>query len=225
MENGCQIAIIDADGSNLREVPVEPGHTPRVDVCESDPSFTPDGRSIVYTRYDMRQTEEVWIMKVDGTDHRRVTDACAIDPGVSPDGTMLACKAPEGALWVVNMDGTGAKQVSPAMDIGYTIDWAPDGKTIVFVDSSETMPTGVNIATVQPDGTDLTYVTHYTEPGWYTGFGGYSPDGESIVYRLEHGPGEKAVVIMNADGSDPREVTDWGDFHPGAMNWGPAPTE
>jgi hypothetical protein len=220
--NPCQIGLIDLDGGNLREVPTEAGYSAGVDLCEGDPSFTPDGQSIVYGRFD-GETEDIWIMNVDGTDRRLVTEACGIDPNVSPDGTLLSCKGDDGALWVVGMDGTDARLVSPPMDIGYKHDWAPDGSAIVFVDSADLRPEGVNIATVAPDGTDLRYLTHYTESDWYPGFGGYSPDGTTITYRLEHGEGEYAYFVMAADGTDVRQVTEFSQFRPRHLDWGAAP--
>jgi Tol biopolymer transport system component len=223
-ENGCTIALVDPDGSNLREVPPERGQGVDIGPCEAYPSFTPDGRSVVYDR-NVGTTDEVWRVNLDGSDRRLVTEACGLTPKVSPDGALVSCKGPDGALWVVGMDGSAATRVAAAPDIAYRHDWAPDGSAIVFVDSPDPSPTGVNIATVAPDGTDLRYLTGYREPDWYVGFGGYSPDGTSVIYRLEHGPDQYAVLVVAADGSDVRQVTEFSAFHPGGMDWGPAPGE
>jgi Tol biopolymer transport system component len=224
-ENDCQIALVDADGSNLREVPVEPGHRAAVDICEGDPSFTPDGQSIVYDRYDGK-TEYVWKVNLAGTDRHRVTDACGIDPNVSPDGTRLTCRdgdAP-GALVMVNMDGSEPVKLSPPSAIAFKSDWAPDGSAIVFSDEFRPGSSALaNVATVAPDGSDLRYLTD--EPaGEGANLTSYSPDGSSIMYRGSNGD-ERALFVMAADGSDVRQVTEFvpKDSAPNLFDWGPAP--
>jgi Tol biopolymer transport system component len=235
-ENDCQIAIIDVDGSDLREVPAEPGHHLGVDFCEGDPSFTPDGQSVVYNRFDMR-TEQVWMVNVDGTDRRLVSDACGIDPNVSPDGTLLSCKGREGdgALWVVHMDGSGAMRVSPPAVIGWKHDWAPDGSVLLFT-QHPTEDDNAEIATVAPDGSGVRWLTDYPRD---TGAraGSFSPDGQSIVFQLANGDGENALARMDADGSDVVQLTESAASWPGLdgvgfneghypkLDWGPAQTE
>jgi Tol biopolymer transport system component len=218
-ENDCQIRLIDADGSNLREVPGEPGYTLGTDLCEADPSFTPDGRSIVYGRFD-GQAEHIWRVDLDGTNRRLVTDACGIDPNVSPDATQLSCMGD--GLWVVNMDGTDAKQVSPSTEIFFQNDWAPDGSAIVFADEHrEGSAAPANIATVAPDGTNLRYLTDDGGNGV-----SYSPDGTAIVYRRISGD-DRALFIMAADGSGARQITEFvpAASAPSFIDWGPAPIE
>ena len=53
------------DGSGIREL------TPTG--YQGDPSFTPDGRSLVYTRDPAPGDNGIWIMKTDGTSVRRLT--------------------------------------------------------------------------------------------------------------------------------------------------------
>ena len=173
------------------------------DLCQGDPSFTPDGARLVYARFDPAvEVEEIWSMKVDGSDQRRVTGAGGPDPNVSPDGLRLSFKGGDvGELFVQNMDGTGLVQVSPTVSVAFKSDWAPDGHHLVLSDDSEPGPTEpVNIAVVRPNGTDLTYVTRYIGP--VRAFvGGYSPDGQWIVFRLEEN-GLNTLYRMRPDGSD-----------------------
>ena len=165
------------------------------------------------------------MMALDGTGRTRVTDAGSVDPNVSPDGTRVAFKSnPNGALTVAGLDGSDVTLVSPDQSVGYKADWAPDGSVLVFSDYSEPGPGDVvNIATVAPDGTGLRYLTDM-EAGSYAFVGGYSPDGASIVYRVDRGD-EAALFVMAADGSDVRQVTEFSDFRPRFIDWGPAPAE
>ena len=67
------------------------------DLCQGDPSYTPDGSRLVYVRFDPAlDVEEIWSMKVDGSDKRFVTGAGGPDPNVSPDGQKISFKGPSG---------------------------------------------------------------------------------------------------------------------------------
>ena len=44
--NECSVAVMDADGANLDVLASDP------DLCQGDPSYTPDGSRLVYVRYD-----------------------------------------------------------------------------------------------------------------------------------------------------------------------------
>ena len=189
-DNSCGFAIVNADGSDLREVPFEPGRTPMVDQCETDASFTPDGRSLVYERWDFKDgLDEIWSVGIDGTDRHLVTDACNIDPNVSPDGTRLSCRAGDapGTLTIVNMDGSGAMPVAQPSGISSKNDWAPDGSAIVFSDEyREGSPAIANVLTIAPDGTDPHYLTDVVADSGANQTS-YSPDGTSIIYREHRG--------------------------------------
>lgn len=149
--NDCSVAIMNADGSDLRLIADDPA------LCQSDPSFTPDGQRLLFQHFDWLGTglDEVWSMRLDGSDKRLVTGAGAVDPNASPDGRKLSFKGAAGALFVQNMDGSGLVQVSPAVSVAYKSDWAPDGRRLVFGNNSEPGPDDpVNIYSVRPDGTD-----------------------------------------------------------------------
>ena len=217
--NECAIAVMDADGGNLHEIASDPGK------CLSDANYTPDGARLVYTSFEFApELEEIWSMKADGSDQRFLTDAGGPDPNVSPDGRKLSYKGdPDGiALFVANFDGSGRIQVSPSIPVTYKHDWAPDGQHLVVSDNSDPSPTeSVNVATVRPDGTDWTYLTHYPT-GYRANAGGYSPDGQWIVFRLE-GPGLVPTMYrIRPDGSDLHAIFGSTTVVPRFIDWGPA---
>jgi Tol biopolymer transport system component len=215
--NECAIALMDADGDNVQEIASDP------DLCLSDASFTPDGARLVYTRYDPAlDAEQIWTMKIDGSDQLFITDAGGPDPNVSPDGQKLSFKGAEGALFVANIDGSGIVQVSPSISVTYKHDWSPDGQHLVVSDNSDPAPDeAVNVVTVRPDGSDWTYVTHYPA-GYRANTGGYSPDGQWIVFRLE-GPGLVPTMYrVRPDGTDLHALYASSTIVPRFIDWGPA---
>jgi Tol biopolymer transport system component len=215
--NDCAIALMDPDGTNLQTIASDP------DLCLGDASFTPDGARLVYTRYDPAlDAEQIWSMKTDGSDQRFVTDAGGPDPNVSPDGRQLSYKGHDGALFVAGIDGSNPVQVSPSISVTYKHDWAPDGQHLTVSDNSDPADDeAVNVVTVRPDGTDWTYLTHFA-PGFRANVGGYSPDGQWIVFRLQ-GPGLTPTLYrIRPDGTDLHAFYSSSTIVPRFIDWGPA---
>jgi Tol biopolymer transport system component len=216
--NDCAIDIMDANGGNLHEIASDP------DLCLGDASFTPDGQRLVYTRFDPAlEVEQIWSMKTDGSDQRFITGAGGPDPNVSPDGQKVSFKGPpDGALFVANIDGTGLLQVSPSISVSYKHDWAPDGQHLVVSDDSDPGPDqAANVVTVRPDGSDWAYLTHYPA-GFRAYAGGYSPDGQWIVFRLV-GPGvDPTMYRIRPDGSDLHALYSSPTLITRNLDWGPA---
>jgi Tol biopolymer transport system component len=216
--NECAIDIMDADGGNLHEIASDP------DLCLGDASFTPDGARLVYTRFDPAiEAEQIWSMKVDGSDQQFITDAGGPDPNVSPDGQRISFKGPpDGALFVANIDGSGIVQISPSISVSYKHDWSPDGQHLVVSDNSDPAPDeAANVVTVRPDGSDWTYLTHYPA-GFRAYAGGYSPDGQWIVFRLV-GPGlDPTMYRIRPDGSDLHALYASPTIITRNLDWGPA---
>lgn len=107
---------------------------------------------------------------------------------------------------------------------------SPDGRTIVFTSLKDG---DLDIYTMNVDGTNVRQLTD--TPG-YDGGPWWSPDGTQIVYRAHHPkdtaelreyrelllqglirPSKVELFVMNADGSDQRQVTDLG-----GANFGPS---
>jgi Tol biopolymer transport system component len=174
----------------------------------------------------------IYIMNADGTHPVQVTQNDALgeneEPQWSPDGTKLvfqiASDTDGDAVFTVNVDGTGQRQLTPYSMRAAHADWSPDGRLILFEDFTDGPPPGqsTNVFTIHPDGTQLTQITHNdggavnaTNPAW-------SPDGKRIVFAQTPGSGPfgfSRIYTMNADGSDVRPMTSstfW-DFRP---DWG-----
>ncbi len=126
-DNSQDVWSINADGTGLRRLTRSPWP-------EFDPSWSPDGRFIVY-RSEPHDYPELWVMNADGTGHHRLTRDGGF-PTWSPDGSMIAY-APGGgpsgrsSIVIMNADGSGRRRL-PHTDYGEYPSWSPDGKQIAF---------------------------------------------------------------------------------------------
>jgi TolB protein len=182
------------------------------------------------------------IRSSDGRGLRRITS----NPGgqdhpgdYSPDGrqivfTRVDPTRPAGSsasLFVVNVDGSGLRQITPWGLGGSEADesWSPDGNWILFNGPDNFGPPdnprdtrAIALYKVHPDGTGLTSIPVRLGGVKVQAFGpSWSPDGTEIAFGLSAG-GVEGIFTANADGSDVREVTDAPiyDAHP---DWGAHP--
>jgi hypothetical protein len=79
----------------------------------------------------------------------------------------------------------------------------------------------VAVMTVRPNGSDWRYLTHYPA-GFRANVGGYSPNGQWIVFRLE-GPGLVPTMYrIRPDGTDLHALYASSTIVPRFIDWGPA---
>jgi TolB protein len=136
-------------------------------------------------------------------------------------------------VYAVNLDGQDIQRLtsSPGYDAEATI--SPDGKTVVWTSVKDG---DLDLYAMNLDGTN---VRRLTDDVGYDGGAFFSPDSKKIVYRAAHPtdlaevakykellaqrlvePGQLEIFVMNADGSDKKQVTTTGAsnfspyFHP-----------
>jgi Tol biopolymer transport system component len=134
------------------------------------PQFTPDGKTIVFTRRD----GDVYRVDADGKNLRRLTEGnryvefrlSANDrhgstdgPHISPDGkriAYIALKDKVANVHVMNVDGTGQRQVTSRKTPCGRVRWSPDGKRLTFVSFEGKYP---QLFTVPAEGGEPTQLT------------------------------------------------------------------
>ena len=221
--NECTVALTRPDGSGMRTIPSQtPGG------CETDPAFTPDGTHLIFERYDPSiEDDAIWIMDLNGGDRRRLGTGPggAATPEISPDGqtvTFLSYVTNDlTAIFAVGIDGGAVRQVTPTLNgITFKHDWAPDGSRLVMSDNADNPDLTVNVVTIRPDGTGLTYLTDNRTPDQRALAGGYSPNGKWIVFRQVSGD-QAALMVMRTDGQGAHAILPFSDFAARFIDWGP----
>ena len=140
-----QLFIIDVATGHYRQITNEPVAAFR------DPTFSPDGKQIVYVykknRTDRSEIEEMYIMNSDGTNRRKLTTYPANDPlGKEPSYKVgpphwnakykfisyQSNQAGKQSIYAVTPDGKKQwKLTDSASDEGWH-DWSPDGEWLTF---------------------------------------------------------------------------------------------
>jgi Tol biopolymer transport system component len=254
-DNVCHLMIVNADGTGLRELtpacpsPPGPKGLPRGCQDAANPSFTPDGEHILYTRAtghvrtfpkfdtDVIQHSAIVMIGADGTGARvilrlRPYTGDANNPQLSPDGrtvvfekatSPLAHPRLQHAVFTVGADGRGLHRVTPLkLRGGDGPDWAPDGSRILFRSNEDVGDFEKSqLYTIRADGSGLTKITH-VGGGTKLLSASFSPDGTRIVFAMAPKNKLPDLYTMAADGSDVVRVTrnpKW-DSRP---DWGPLP--
>jgi len=103
----------------------------------------------------------------------------------SPDGRRIAFGSfsrggVQGAVYVMNADGSGVRRLTPAWLGGFAPDWSPDGRQLAVQNNCCT-PATAGLWRINVDGTGLTRLTR--PQGGRNDFRGYwAPSGRWIAF-------------------------------------------
>jgi Tol biopolymer transport system component len=147
------------------------------------PALSPDGRQVAFTD-DRAGSADIWVVGVNGTGLRRLTDHPAEDswPTWSPDGTRIAFASTRtdlaGDIWVMPAAGGTPAPVTTGPAADGQPAWSPDGRRLAFTTTRFAPATALDsrtVATVAVTG--------------------------GAVSRAVPGPGDAAEPAWSADGT------------------------
>jgi Tol biopolymer transport system component len=218
--NGCDIYVINADGSGLRRL-----------TDGLDPAWSPDGKKVAFARW--RDPRGIYVIDEDGRSETLVFGwSQAKAPAWSPDGSRIAFtrryggqeedieKSAWGFHWTIPAhpwwklglvrleDGSFTELL--CYDHSFSPTWSPDGQVIAYDSdfglhlTNEDGSIGGQFYNRSLDA--LSTDTRDTSPAW-------SPDGTRIAFMFnQHDHWE--IYVMNADGSNRVRLTKEEPFTP-----------
>ena len=181
-EEGVDIWVMNADGSDRHRITDDPASTRRV----SAPTWSPDGSLIAFNA----DGTKIFVVPAVGGNVRLLIDPPETvgAPAWSPLGDAIAFGVTD--IWLVNPDGTNLRNVTNTPDkYERDPDWRPDGSRIVFERGQPE-----EIWTMNPDGSGQTNITPAGASGG-SGDPAWSPDGMKTVFVWN------GIRVMNSDGT------------------------
>ena len=185
--------------------------------------WTRDGKSLAFdssrtdhTPNDAVHVNDVFVMKPDGSDVKKLTDSKGVsgDAAWSPTGSLIAFDADRGsrrglsAIYVMDTNGRRLRRITdprpPLSD--YKPRFSPDGTHLVFSRARGTADHApAALFTVRLDGTGLHQLTSYAlrvdDSDW-------SPDGKRIVVEAYPNPNAYGdIYVVDATGGGPVNLT------------------
>lgn len=196
------IYVMNVDGSDVRRL---------TDFeTAANPHWSPSGQHIAFESADKTDwIFDVYVMDADGGNVTNLTNSKSSDdfkPVWSPNGRTIAFSSdrdPAGGvfdydIYLMDADGGNVRRLTTSSGFNLPWSWSPDGGQLAFYRSD-----GVYVINV--DGTGETNLTN--DPTMGDALGSFAPHGQQIAFSRDPiGPGDARPWIMNADGSDKREI-------------------
>ena len=173
------------------------------------PAWSPDGSRLAFTS-NRDGNPELYVMKADGTDVRRLTSHPGIDttPTWAPQGRQIAFTSDRTGspqIYVVDIDGTGLRRITFESYCDRPT-WSPAPYNEIAY-SSRTGP-GHDIKVVDLASNEVRQLTF--------GLGtnespSYSPNGRHVAFMSTRGNGNKQIWVIGRDGRGLRRLTNTGN--------------
>ena len=195
-----------------------------------DPSWSPDGKTVVYEKVDFTPRPEY--QKLYSWDPEWDYIHMDVFPALSRDGKLVITnKAVDSSIIIMDPDGANRKTIYDVTKQGglsaemvahglagaFQPAWSPDSKWIAFGVGQWFFTRGQGTATLMRIRRDGTGLEALTDGKQNVGFPSYSADGKEIVYRI-FSNGEMGLRILNLETRKTRVLTTMLDNLPG---WSP----
>ncbi len=204
------------------------------------PDVAPDGRSVVFSRYDGRAIE-LWRLDLASRREQALTTGGGVnlEPRISPDGRRIVFVSTAGTghfnLRIADFSPAGLSNerylVAPresridryyysSHDHAINPSWSPDGARVWFVSNAE-IPwgTGRICSVAVADGAIACLDRHQLETSW-AARPEVAPDGRRILFSSYHGGQWHQLWLTTTDDAAPLPLT-YGQFDRRNARWSP----
>jgi Tol biopolymer transport system component len=168
------------------------------------PVVSPDGDRIAFLS-NRAGADDLYVIGAKGSGEKRLTQTAEseIAPQWLAGGKELAFSIQTddtSRLYAIDPKGKGKREIGDYSGRAPVL--SPDGTKVVFMGGTWT---ATKLTVAAPDGKQPVEITDGTSIAWNHH---WSPDGKRIAFTgRKEARGELAVFVMNADGSDPRQVS------------------
>jgi TolB protein len=208
-----QIFTIKIDGSKRKQLTTDPNKKWGVEWLTNE---------ISYVSYDTDDIEKIFIVSLDGSERRKLINE-TIRQGREPAGsnrfwgagswdpenkkilfTSLG-KMGDEKIFIVNIDGTGKKQLINDSSRQWNPRWSPDGNSFIFISQDNKSIDQLYMA--KADGTDINQIT---EDGFKKSDINWGRGGILFVSTETQIASSVKIFVVNPDGSGKRRLIDQG---------------
>jgi TolB protein len=172
----------------------------------SGASYHPNGRQAALT-LSYAGNPDIYLLNTENRSTTQLTRSAGfdVDPSFSPDGSKIAFVSSRAGKPMVYTMSTAnpsdVRRITYAGQYNATPNWSPDGKKLVF---AGWINQHFDIFTVTADGAKIERLSkdegNNEDPS-------YSPDGSMIAFSSNRAAKEKAIYIMNIDGTNVKRLT------------------
>ena len=144
-----ELYVMDATGSNLRQLTHSPGE-------DWTPVWSPDGAHLAFASRRSNGSWDIFTMRPDGSEVTQLTFDSWDNylPDWSPDGNRIAFASNRSGNWdifTMDLDGSSVQQVTDHPSVDTEPVWSPDGSQLAFA-TLRTPGQGWEVFLVDPDG-------------------------------------------------------------------------
>ena len=179
----------------------------------SSPSFTPDGKQIVYSSSAPNdRCCRIFIASLDGSGLRPISSVGFIDtePKINPktgnEIAFVSGRSGPQQIYRMNMDGSDVERLTPGEGEASNPSWHPGGQIIAYAWTRGYATGNFNIFTMDVASRAYTQLTHSEgrneNPSW-------APDGVHLVFMSTRSA-SRQIWTMLADGTQARQLTTQG---------------
>jgi TolB protein len=205
-----RIAYVSTSGGRFKEI-----HIAHLDGSEKfqltnnhtinlSPSWTADGKSVLYTSYKDRNSSLYLFELYNGKETKIIPrNGRYLGGKASPDGQFIAATvetAGNSNIILLDRNGNVIRSLTDSPGIEVSPAWSPDSKQLVFVSDRSGSPQIYIFDMASNKSRRLTYSGNYnTSPEW-------SPRGDRVAYTGRVG-NRFAIFTIGVDGGEPRKLT------------------